>query len=762
MKKITKLNKKYALTFILFILILICYNFRFQIMYNVSTALGYNENKAKRYSFIFSEKPFQIASVKLRNYFSPWQADGMLLWQAKEEFNIALNIKKNFTKFKSPKLDFKDGNYFLNIFKSAEIKDNYKNSELEYTDVWKNNKPLKVWSLDISNEILSEESSTKKLKKLSDESSDFLQVQSSPKICDGKLIYAKNNGIIAAVDYKTGKTIWHKKYGKIPAFSIRGFYCDYEKILNTYIAILPTGAGVYCLDVADGSLIKSRCGGGQMGVFESRVSPLLFDNIVYIATIDPAGLEAYNFLTGKFLWRADFQIGKFFYGGGANPWSNFVIDHKKKLLFVNTGSPSYKYTSGVLEKYKYSGSLIAIDSKTGNIVSQFQEHETGDTWNHDFVGQPILSPIKINGKDIVITLSKSGSVYFLDRNNGLPVLPVNKETINFGDFKYDYKRPVLPKSLMNTDYYNYYGNICNDCDLNTTIFGTVPPVLKFKRVFDGAYGGPQWPAGSIDMLNKYLILPSNDNAIQINYDDYVPEPLLSLPKNKLINQCTSCHNNKGAVNFRNRMIIPSLFLTTKIYDSFSLNQYLKNNNFHKNLNFKEEELLNTYEALNKYDTKLINKNQYKRYTLRDSPPLEQIKDMYPKRLSGGKITAISLNTGEIVWQIPAGTYKISNSELIMGSQSAGGITDGGNEEGVSFFTGSFDNKVYAIRNKDGKYLWKGELSSAGSAPPLVYNTTTERWIFVLSGGYNFPYQNRKKILAGAKSKKIVAFKQKLN
>ena len=144
--------------------------------------------------------------------------------------------------------------------------------------------------------------------------------------------------------------------------------------------------------------------------------------------------------------------------------------------------------------------------------------------------------------------------------------------------------------------------------------------------------------------------------------------------------------------------------------------------------------------------------------------------MYPKRLSGGKITAISLNTGEIVWQIPAGTYKISNSELIIGSQSAGGITDGGNEEGVSFFTGSYDNKVYAIRNKDGKYLWKGELSSAGSAPPLVYNTTTERWIFVLSGGHNFPYQNRKKkiftltpkILAGAKNKKIVSFKQKLN
>ena len=437
---------------------------------------------------------------------------------------------------------------------------------------------------------------------------------------------------------------------------------------------------------------------------------------------------------------------------------------------MNTGSPTNKYISGVLEKYKYSGSLITLDLKTGNIVSQFQEHESGDTWNQDFVGKPILSPVKINGKDVVITLSKSGSVYFIDRNNGLPVLPVNKEIINFGDFKYYYKKPIHPKSLMNKDYYDYFGNICNDCESNTTIFGTVPPILKFKRIFDGAYGGPQWPGGSVDMLNKYLILPSNDNAIQINYDDYVPEPLLSLPKNKLINQCTSCHSSKGEVNIRNDIIIPSLFLTTKIYDSSTLNEYLKNNNFHKNLNFKEEELINTYKELNKYDTELVNKNQYKRYTLKNSPPLEEIKDMNPKNLSGGKITAISLNTGEIVWQIPAGTYKMNNSELIIGSHSAGGITDGGNEEGVSFFTGSYDNNVYAIRNSDGKYLWKGELSSAGSAPPLVFNTPKERWIFILSGGNNFPYQNRqilkkgfqKKILAETKNKKIIAFKQKLN
>ena len=97
-------------------------------MHNILTTFGYDENKARRYSFIFSEKPFQISSIKLRKIFNPQ-------WQNKEEFNIALKVKKNFINYSSSKLDFKDGNYFLNIFKSTKKKDTYQNQKLEYIDI---------------------------------------------------------------------------------------------------------------------------------------------------------------------------------------------------------------------------------------------------------------------------------------------------------------------------------------------------------------------------------------------------------------------------------------------------------------------------------------------------------------------------------------------------------------------------------------------------------------------------------------------------
>ena len=71
------------------------------------------------------------------------------------------------------------------------------------------------------------------------------------------------------------------------------------------------------------------------------------------------------------------------------------------------------------------------------------------------------------------------------------------------------------------EYYNYLGKNCNDCDVNTTIFGQVPPIIKFKRIFDGYLGGPQWPGASVDTLNNYLIFPSNHNFIVQQYHDIV-------------------------------------------------------------------------------------------------------------------------------------------------------------------------------------------------------------------------------------------------
>jgi quinoprotein glucose dehydrogenase len=729
------MKKKIILISIFSLFLIFSFNYRFEIMYYGSTTLGYDKNKAERYSFIFTHKPFAISKAKLRQFFNP-------KWQEKERLELAIEAKKNFVKHNFKKMNSTDNKFFLEAFDNPKINTAYQNVKLEYSNIWENRYPQKIWNINISNnKILDKPSLSKETK----------AVQSAPKMCGEKLVYARLDGTVGAVDYRTGKRFWHKKYGNKKALSIRGFFCEYDKELKTFVIILPTGSGVYCINSLDGSLFSKRCGGKKMGVYESRVSPQLEDKIVYVATIKPAGLEAYDFFSGNLLWRKDFEVGKSFYiGKGSNPWSNFIIDKKKKIIFINIGSPDDKFALRKLDHYKFSGSLLALDLKKGDVIWQFQEHKK-DTWNHDFVGQPILSPIKVNGKDVVITLSKSGSSYFIDRDTGLSVFPINEKKISFAGFNYSYKKSIFPESLLDKQYYNYLGKNCKDCDLNTTIFGQVPTVLKTKRIFDGYLGGFQWPGATIDYKNNYLIVTSNHNFIVEQYHDIIPSSLSALPKNELVQQCTSCHNSSGNVEFRKNMKVPSLFLTTKIYELDLLNRYLKNNQFHKKIEFTDNELSNAYKALKKYDNHLIKNKNYKYFVSRSNTNLNKKRDKKLKRLSLGKISAISLNNGKIVWQIPAGTYKLNQNETIIGSQNSAGVTSDEKGEGVSFFTGSYDKKVYAINNTTGKYLWSDELAATGSALPLIYNNGQERWIFFVSGGRNPPK---------SRANNIVAFMQK--
>ena len=729
------MKKKIIWISILSLLLIFSFNYRFEIMYYGFTTLGYDKNKAEKYSFILTHKPFKISKAKLRQFFKP-------KWQEEERLELAIEAKKNFVKQNFKKMNSTDNKFFLEVFDNPKTNITYQNEKLEHSNIWENKYPQKIWNINLSN------NKTLDKAKLSKETK---AVQSAPKMCGEKLVYARLDGTIGAVDYRTGKRFWHKKYGNKNALSIRGFFCEYDKELKTFVIILPTGSGVYCINSLDGSLFSKRCGGKKMGVYESRVSPQLEDKIVYVATVKPAGLEAYDFFSGNLLWRKDFEVGKSFYvGGGANPWSNFIIDKKKNIIFINIGSPSDKFALRNLDHYKFSGSLLALDLKKGNVIWQFQEHKK-DTWNHDFVGQPILSPIKVNGKDVVITLSKSGSAYFIDRDTGLSVFPINEKKISFAGFNYSYKKSIFPESLLDKQYYNYLGKNCKDCDLNTTIFGQVPTVLKTKRIFDGYLGGFQWPGASIDYKNNYLIVTSNHNFIVEQYHDIIPSSLSELPKDKLVQKCTGCHNSAGNVEFKKKVIVPSLFLTTKIYELDLLNRYLKKNQFHKKIEFTDKELTNAYKTLKKYDNHLLENKNYKYFVSRSNTNLNKKRDKKLKRLSLGKITAISLKDGKIVWQIPAGTYKLNENETIIGSQNSAGVTSDGKEGGVSFFTGSYDNKVYAINNANGKYLWSDELIATGSALPLIYDNGRERWIFFVAGGRNPPE---------SRANSIVAFMQK--
>ena len=101
----------------------------------------------------------------------------------------------------------------------------------------------------------------------------------------------------------------------------------------------------------------------------------------------------------------------------------------------------------------------------------------------------------------------------------------------------------------------------------------------------------------------------------------------------------------------------------------------------------------------------------------------------------GTLSAIDLNGGKIVWQIPFGEYPELAAKGLTntGSENYGGgvITDGG-----LLFIGAtnFDKKFRAFDKRTGKLLWETVLPAAGNATPATYEVNGRQFVVIGAGG----------------------------
>jgi outer membrane protein assembly factor BamB len=164
-------------------------------------------------------------------------------------------------------------------------------------------------------------------------------VEAQPKVCDGNLIAATSGGIIA-IDFKTGKKLWSKELANVGEVARRGVTCAIIDTDKERRILVPTFSGILCLKAKTGKVDRAICDKGRLGHFISKIPPEVDGRRVFVATMNPSGVEAYDIATGERLWRTEFEEGSSLLEGGSNPWSGFIIDRERGLLFVNTGSPS--------------------------------------------------------------------------------------------------------------------------------------------------------------------------------------------------------------------------------------------------------------------------------------------------------------------------------------------------------------------------------------------------------------------------------------
>ena len=121
--------------------------------------------------------------------------------------------------------------------------------------------------------------------------------------------------------------------------------------------------------------------------------------------------------------------------GNAGVWTQIAVDEQLGLAYLPVETPSSDYYGGQRPGNNlYSETLVCVDLKTGVRKWHFQlvHHPL---WDYDISSAPMLADLNVDGKTIkaVIQPTKQNFLFVFDRVTGKPVWPIEERPVPKGD-----------------------------------------------------------------------------------------------------------------------------------------------------------------------------------------------------------------------------------------------------------------------------------------------------------------------------------------
>jgi len=218
---------------------------------------------------------------------------------------------------------------------------------------------------------------------------------------DGKVFVGQLDGILVALDQKTGKVVWSTPVGRWQeGYTITSAPLYYDGMVITGIS------------------------GGEFSI-RGRV-------------------QAYDAGTGEEVWRFYTVPGPGETGhdtwpqgndawthGGAPVWQTPAVDPELGLIYFSTGNGSPDLDgSGRAGDNLFAASIVALEAKTGTYRWHFQQVHH-DIWDYDAPSPVVLFDVEIDGEQRkgLAEASKTGWLYLLDRETGEPLLPIEEQPV---------------------------------------------------------------------------------------------------------------------------------------------------------------------------------------------------------------------------------------------------------------------------------------------------------------------------------------------
>ncbi len=393
--------------------------------------------------------------------------------------------------------------------------------------------------------------------------------EATPLFVDGRLFLSTPLGKIIALDPATGREIW--KYDaqvnpqtRFGDFASRGVSywsearpsnvsCSRRVIAATVDArllALDAATGALCTSFGEGGVVNLRTGLRNSpendSEYEVTSPPAIIGNLIVSGSaiadnnrINAASGEvrAFDVRTGVLRWRwdpvpQDSTDGAFAsWGGsngrrtgGANTWSVIAVDAARGLVFVPTSSPSPDYFGGErLGDNRYANSVVALRARDGKVMWHFQTVHH-DLWDYDNAAPPALATITRNGQRIpvVIQATKSGQLYVLHRETGVPVFPVEERAVPQTDVPGERTSPTQPFSSVEPISPQHFDlNSLAALDSVSRVYCTArlrglrnegvftPVSLHGSIMYPSNIGGAHWGGVAFDRANEVAVVPVN-------------------------------------------------------------------------------------------------------------------------------------------------------------------------------------------------------------------------------------------------------------
>ena len=290
----------------------------------------------------------------------------------------------------------------------------------------------------------------------------------------------------------------------------------------------------------------------------------------------PGDIRAYDVRTGKVRWSFHTipRPGEFGHDtwptdawkhtGGANNWAGLVVDIKRGLVFVPTGSAAFDfYGADRHGDNLFANSILCLNAATGERKWHFQTIRH-DVWDLDFPCAPLLVTVRHKGKsvDAVAQAGKDGYIYVLNRETGESLFPLEERDVSAsgvdGELLSKKQRlPLKPEPFVRQQLTEAMITQRTEAahqamleKLRTLDFGGrfTPPSTKGTVVFPGFSGGAEWGGQAYDPETHLFYINANEMPWILRL--VPPSATRRAARSSFIyrSRCANCHraDKKGA------------------------------------------------------------------------------------------------------------------------------------------------------------------------------------------------------------------------